>query len=153
MLYFSARLTRSDILCFFFSRVERALVLLCCILCVWNALWHYCVIFYACGTRSVVIVLYSPRMERALALLCYTFLHVERALALLCYIFRVWNALWRYCVIFSAFGGPARGMRSGVIVLYFLRVECALVLCVKFISSCNILTLFFARVYFKTVLV
>ena len=95
VLYFSARQTRSSVLCYIFPRVERALVLLGCIFCVWNALWqycfiltcmwnalwHYCVIFFAHGRRSGVIVLYFPRLERDLTLLCY--------------IFRVWNALWR----------------------------------------------------------
>ena len=64
-----------------------------------------------------------------MALLCYIFLHAERALELLCYIFRTWNALWHYCVIFFAYG-----TQSGVIFLYYLHVEHALVFCVKFIS-------------------
>ena len=38
------------------------------------------------------------------------------------------NALWCYCVIFSAYGGPAHGTHSGVIVLCFPRVERALAL-------------------------
>ena len=76
--------------------MERDIVLLCCILRAWEALYYYCVIFSACGTRSGVIVLYFPRVERTLELLCYIFLHVERALALLCYIFHAWNALWYF---------------------------------------------------------
>ena len=95
-----------------------------------------CYIFSARGTRSGVIVLYFPRVERAMALLCYTFPHMERALALFCYIFREWNALWSYCVIFSTCGTG-----SDVIVLYFTRVELALVFCVKLILCCNIPTL------------
>ena len=131
-------LERALVFCvIYFPRVERPLKLLCCIFRVWNALWHYCVIlsyvwnalwhycviffapgtrsgvlcyiFSARGTRSGVIVLYFPRVERAMALLCDTFLRVECALALLCYIFRAWNALWRYCVIFFV-----RGTRSGI---------------------------------------
>ena len=57
-------------------------------------------IFLARGTRSLIIVLYFPHVKRALVLLCCIPLRVERALDLLCYIFRAWNALWRYCVIF-----------------------------------------------------
>ena len=73
------------------------------------------VIFSACGgpaqgTRSGIIVLYFLRVECTLELFCYIF-HVWRA--------QTWNALWRYCIIFSACGEPARVMRSGVIVLYF----------------------------------
>ena len=103
VFYFSARGTRSVIMCYIFLCVERALVLFCCISRKWNALWHYCAIFYARGTHSGVIVLYFPR--------------VECALALLCYIFHAWNTLLHYCVIFSA-----RGTCSCVIVVYFLRV-------------------------------
>ena len=76
------------------------------------------------------------------------FLSVGRALALLCYIFRVcntlwchcvifflvWNALWRYCAIFSA-----RGMRSGVIALFFPSVERTLEL-LYYISARGILS-------------
>ena len=47
----------------------------------------------------------------------------ERAHALLCYVFCAWNAIWNYFVIFYACGGPVHGKCSGVIVLYFLRVE------------------------------
>ena len=150
VLYFSAWGTRSGIialyclrveralllLCYIFPCVERALALLCYIFCAWNALWRYYVIFPAWGTRSGIIALYCLRVERALLLLCYIFPCVERALALFCYVFCVWNALWRYSVIFAACG-----TRSGVVVLYFPCVERALVFCVKFISCCNIVTL------------
>ena len=123
VLYFSARGTRSGILC--------------CIFRTWNALWYYCVIFSARGTHSGVIVLYFsacrtrssaivlefpaggtlfsiivlyfPCVELALVLLCSNFQCVERALALLCYILRMWNVIWRYCVIFYA-----RGIRFGI---------------------------------------
>ena len=69
--------------------------------------------------------------------MCCIFPHVERALVLLCYIFCAWNALWRYCAIFSAHGTrsgvimlyfSACGTHYGVIELYFLRVERALAL-------------------------
>ena len=124
------------LLCYIFPRLESALALLCYISRVWNSLGRYCAIFSACVTCYGVIVLYYPCVERALALFCYNFPRVERSLEILCYIFRVWNALWTYCVIFSS-----RGTRSGVIVLYFLCVERALVFYVKFISCCNILPL------------
>ena len=85
---------------------------------------------YVRGTRS--------------SILCYIFPHVERALVLLCCIFRTWDALWRYCVIFSV-GGTC----SGVIVLYFPHVEHALVFCVIF-SACGtlsgVIVLYFLRV-------
>ena len=42
--------------------------------------------------------------------------------------FCVCNALWRYCVIFSTCVGPARGTRSGIIVLYLMHVERVLAL-------------------------
>ena len=98
------------LLCYTFSRVERALPILCHILSMWNALWRYRVIFFACGTHSGVIVLYifacgthsgiivlyCLRMERAMALLPYIVLHVEHALALLCYILHVWNVIWYF---------------------------------------------------------
>ena len=101
MLYFSARGTCSDILCYIFSargirtiiivlyflRVERALVLLCYIRKLYVVIMLY---FSVCGIPSGIIVLYFP--------------HVDSALALLCYIFCLWNALWRYCVNFFAFG-------------------------------------------------
>ena len=64
-----------------------------------------------------------PRVERALMFCVIFFLHVEHAQVLLCCIFRAWNALWRYFVIFSA-GETC----SGIIVLYFPRVERALAL-------------------------
>ena len=70
---------------------------------------------------------------------------MQCALVLLCYIFRKWNALWRYNIILSA-----HGTHSGVLVLYFLRVECAMIICVEFFSCCIILTFFFC-VYFKNV--
>ena len=139
MLYAGCEKTKREkqkMMCFIFPHVERALVLLCCILRAWDVLWRYCVIFL--------------RVEHALALLYYIFPHVERALALFCCIFRSWNALWRYSVVFSRVWINlchycviffACGTRSGVIVLYFPRVEHDLVFCVKFISCCNILTL------------
>ena len=124
MFYFSARGTRSGILCYIFPRVERALefcvifsvhgersgiIVLyfsACGTCsgfivlyfphVERALASFCCIFSACGTRSGVIVLYFLRVERALALFCYIFPHVERALALFCYILRACNALWYF---------------------------------------------------------
>ena len=60
------------------------------------------------------------------------------------------NALWRYCVIFSPRRTRSRvimlyisasGTRSGINVLYFLCVECALVFYGKSILCCYILTL------------
>ena len=99
---------RSGVIVLYFPRVECALELFRYILRVWNALWHYCVIFPARGMRSGIIMLYFPHVEHALALLCYIFLRVEHDLALLCYIFRVWNALWRYCVKFSTRGTRCR---------------------------------------------
>ena len=125
-----SRLERALVLlCYIFLSMERALVLFCYIFCAWNALWRYCVIFFCMR-----------------------------------------NALWYYCVILSACRTrsviivlylPLCGTRSGVIVLYFLRVECALALlcyispheeralvfCVKFISRCNILTLIFSHFF------
>ena len=93
----------------YFPRVEFDLALLCYIFRVWNALWRYCVIFYARGTRYGVIVLYFPRVERVWSyciifsargmrsgVIVLYFPLVERAIALLCYIFYVWNMLWRY---------------------------------------------------------
>ena len=125
------RVERALIFCvIYFLQVEYALVLLCYIFCVWNALWLYYAIF--------------PRVEWSMALSCYTFPCVECALELLCYTFRMRNALWRYCVIFSACG-----ICSGVIVLKNLRVEHPLLFCVKFVPCCNILTLWFTCVYFK----
>ena len=44
-------------------------------------------------------------------------------------------------------------MLAGVIVVYYLCMELALIFCDKFISCCNILTLWFACVDFKTVFV
>ena len=79
VLYFSAKGTRSGILCYIFSA---------CGICS-----GIIVVFYARGTRSGVIVLYFPRVEHALALFFYIFLRVGHALTLLCYIFRTWNAL------------------------------------------------------------
>ena len=116
VLYFSARGTRSGILCYIFPRVEcalillcyifprveRALALFCYIFCAWNALWRYCVIFSACGMRYGVIVLYFSTCGTRSGVIVLYFPHVERALGLLYYIFRAWNALWRYCVIFYA---------------------------------------------------
>ena len=96
---FFARGTRSVIIVLYFLHVERALALLYCIFCVWNALWRYCNIYFP---------------------------YVRCAMALLCYIFRMWNALRRYCVLLFACGTrsgvilvkvSACGMRSGVIVL------------------------------------
>ena len=58
MLYISACGTQSGVIVFYFLRMERPLTLLCSIFCVWNALWHYCVIFSACRTRSGVFLLY-----------------------------------------------------------------------------------------------
>ena len=46
------------------------------------------------------------------------FLCVERALVFCVIFFCAWNALWHYCVVFSA-----HGTRSSVIVSYFPRVE------------------------------
>ena len=65
-------------------------------------------------------------MERAVMSLffyCVFFLRVERDLGLLCYIFSALNAIWRHCIILYACGEPPHGTRSGVIVLYFPRVE------------------------------
>ena len=95
--------------------MEHALDLLCYIFRTWSSLCSYCVMFSSCGgtahgTRSGVIVLHFLRVERALSLLCYIF-RMCRACA--------WNAIWHYCVISSACGGPARGTHSVVIVLYF----------------------------------
>ena len=98
---------------------------LCCILVVKKTIEKkLCVIFFRFrGMRS--------------GILYYNFPHVEHSLVLLCSIFCEWNALWRYCVIFfhacSALWRycvifSACGTRSSVIVLYFLRVERALVL-------------------------
>ena len=98
--------------------------MMCCIFFrAQNALYYYCVVFSAHGTRSGVIVFYFPACGRCSTIIASYFLRVECALALLCYILRAWNALWCYCVIFSA-----RGMRSGIIVLYYPCVECALAL-------------------------
>ena len=87
-----------------------------------------------------------PRVERALIFCVIFFPRVERALVLLCCIFRAWNALWRYCVIFFRLWNAlfwrycvifsARGTRSGVIVLYFPRVERALAL-LCYIFACG----------------
>ena len=107
VLYFSACGTRSGVLCYIFPRMERALALLCCIFCVWNALWHccvilscvwnalwnYCVIFSAHGTRSGVIVLYFSAFGTRSEVIVSYFPRVEQALALLCYILHAWNAL------------------------------------------------------------
>ena len=115
VLYFSSCGAHSGILCYIFPHVERALVLLCFMFRILNALWHYCVIisacgtrsglivlqFSACGTRSGIIVLYFTRVERALSLLCYVYPRMEHALALLCYSFRTWNALWYF--VFNSF--------------------------------------------------
>ena len=130
VLHFSACGTHSRVIVLYFPRVERTLVFCVIVFWVCNAFWRYCVIFSTCvgpahGTCSSIIVLYFPCMEHALALLCYIF-QLWRA--------RSWNALWGWCVIFSA-----HGTRSVVIVLYF--------------SECDILTLWFARVYFIAVLV
>ena len=57
VLYFSVFGTRSEVIVSYFPRVERALALVCYIFHMWNAHWHYCVIFSARGTRSGVIVL------------------------------------------------------------------------------------------------
>ena len=132
-------------------RVERALELLCYIFRMWNALWCHCVIFstlgthygvivlyfLVCGTRSGVILLYFPHVERALQLLCYIF-RAWNVIWRYCLIFfSVWNALWRYCVIFSA-----RGTCYGIIVLYFPRVEGALALLCYIFRACNALWYF-----------
>ena len=78
----------------------------------------------ACRTRSNAIVLYFPCVERALTLLCYIFCVLRSC---------TWKLLYFYYVIFSACGGPERGTRSVVIVLYFPRVECFLaLLCIYF---------------------
>ena len=88
LLYFPLLERALALLSYIFPRVEYALALLCYIFRAWNALWHYCVIFPACGTRSGVIVLYFPCVKRNMEVLCYNF--------------RVSNALWSSCVIFSA---------------------------------------------------
>ena len=97
----------------------------CCIFCFIFVLYE---IFLAC----VVSVLYAGckknKTEKQNFFVLYFSARGTRSI-ILC-------ALWYYCVAFSA-----RGTRSGVIVLYFLRVQHALVFCVKFILCCNILTL------------
>ena len=83
--------------------MQRALVLFCCIFRAWNVLWRYCVVFVVHGTRSVIIVLYFLSPNRSVARVCNT----------------LWIYDCNYCVIFSECGGPAHGTRSSVIVLYF----------------------------------
>ena len=103
-------------------RVERALVLLCCIFRAWDTLWRYCVIFSVRGTRFGVILLYFRAWNTLWYLVLY-FPRVERSLALLCCIFCAWNAIWRYCDIFFLLWNAlfhycvifsARGTRSGI---------------------------------------
>ena len=55
MLYFSVCGMRSGVIVLYFQHVERALALLCYIFCLWNALWRYCVNFFAFGTSSVIL--------------------------------------------------------------------------------------------------
>ena len=56
-------------------------------------------------------------------MMCYIFPRVKCALVFCVIFLRTWNTLWYCWVVFSA-----RGTRSGIIALYFLRVECALAL-------------------------
>ena len=63
-------------------------------------------------------------MQRALLLFCY--ISHKWNTVIVFYFQRVkspWNVLCRYCVTFSACGGPARGTRSSVIVFYSWREE------------------------------
>ena len=110
-------------------------------------------------------VLYFPRVERALVF-CVIFFHAWNALWHYWVIFfGAWNALKRYCVIYLCMWNLlwlyrvifyACGTRSGVIVLYFprvertlallcyivLRVECALALLCHIFRALNALWYF-----------
>ena len=81
------------LLCYTFSRVERALPILCHILSMWNALWRYRVIFFACGTHSGVIVLYIFACGTHSGIIVLYYPCVECDLALLCHIFCAWNGI------------------------------------------------------------
>ena len=87
--------------------MERAMMLLCYILHTLNALCRYCVIFMRVE---------GPCMECALEILCYIFRVSRPASGTRC------DIIMFDCVIFFVCG-----TRSGVIVLYFPRVERALV--------------------------
>ena len=90
---------------------KRCVILLCCILCVWNFVLY----FNACGT--------------CYGILCYIFPCVERALVFCITFSLVWNAHWYFVLYFSAYG-----TRSGILCYIFLHVEHTMVFYLNTIS-------------------
>ena len=86
--------------------------------------------FSAHGTRTGIIVLYFSARGTRSSIIVFYFSHMEENMVLLCYIFRVWNALWCYCVIFL------RVERDLALLCYILRAWNAVWYFVIYSSAC-----------------
>ena len=115
----------------------------CYIIPMWNTLWYFVLLFFACGTWS--------------GILYYIFWCVERTLVCCNIFFRVWNTHWYFLLYFSACRTRSGiyyyifcmcGTCTGIFYYTFLRVELALIFCVIFFPMCN--ALWYFVLYFST---